>query len=506
MMPVLVHHGGDVAVQSGLVGGEAPVPRMIVVTMFDDCDWPDVLQVLDVQVIAEPGQRVRFPESVRLGWLGPHHVPLPVTLYTSMPNLQFLAFAADCWPTVGREADYAEYPTRLWRRAYPGEGEDSRQAIPSGACGAAEIRFYPRSHPFGLEVTANLRVTGTQGSDYVLVEILTESESLLERIDGSAGLSDGDRLMIYRQLLEVVDRVRPMLVFHQQYLDAAARRLRERVAVLCAATGQPPLPGEFDEAAWLQRIKADVAAHGIAAAAQEWMAPAVDRNWVSCVEYLLDQGADRNTCWGPLFPSPLEIAAYQGHPEMAGRLLAAGADPDAVIEPRQGGGHTALHTAALRGQVETARVLLSQGAKVDGLADVPSPLKVAAERSDPAMVRLLIEHGADVNRCESGGYTALMVACRQYYCSGIGPYERVKAVVALLLDRRADFNAAADDGDTPLHLAIRARQYGVVELLLEHGADANCTDARGRTPLKLARQWGAPRGVLDLIRTRGGHE
>ena len=53
----------------------------------------------------------------------------------------------------------------------------------------------------------------------------------------------------------------------------------------------------------------------------------------------------------------------------------------------------------------------------------------------------------------------------------------------LLLDRKADVNAATDAGQTPLHLAAATGQPKISRLLIERGADPRSKDKDDRTPL-----------------------
>jgi Ankyrin repeats (3 copies)/Ankyrin repeat len=91
-----------------------------------------------------------------------------------------------------------------------------------------------------------------------------------------------------------------------------------------------------------------------------------------------------------------------------------------------------------------------------------------------AVVKQLLEKGADVNIATSDGRTPLHEASR------IGNVE----VVKLLLEKGADVNTAKNDGSTPLHEASRGDNVEVVKLLLERGADIEAKDTKyGDTPL-----------------------
>jgi ankyrin repeat protein len=76
------------------------------------------------------------------------------------------------------------------------------------------------------------------------------------------------------------------------------------------------------------------------------------------------------------------------------------------------------------------------------------------------------------------------------------------AVVAALLEARADVNAAKNDGATPLFMAAQKGHTAVVAALLEARADVNAATDDGATPLFIAAQDGphcgrgcAPRGA-----------
>ncbi|MFE7753050.1 ankyrin repeat domain-containing protein [Streptomyces sp. NPDC057428] len=110
------------------------------------------------------------------------------------------------------------------------------------------------------------------------------------------------------------------------------------------------------------------------------------------VRMLLAAGADPNRASGPdAGDLPLCGAVCGGHTEVAGALLAAGADPDL----REEFGFTALHWASDLGLAEVAGILLAHGADPDlpGPHGEP-PLVVAARRGSSRTVRTLLGHGA----------------------------------------------------------------------------------------------------------------
>ena len=69
------------------------------------------------------------------------------------------------------------------------------------------------------------------------------------------------------------------------------------------------------------------------------------------------------------------------------------------------------------------------------------------------------------------------------------------AIVRLLLEARADKDAAAQNGATALHPAAQLGHLDVVRLLLEAGADKDASMQHGATALQLATQ----NGHLDVV-------
>jgi len=147
-------------------------------------------------------------------------------------------------------------------------------------------------------------------------------------------------------------------------------------------------------------------------------------------------------------------AAALGRVGRVGEILAA--DPEAVrsVAPD---GFTALHLAAFFGHLETAAVLLEDGAEVDAEAANPShvrPLHSAAAGGHAAIVALLLERGADPDARQHGGYVPLHSAAAQ------GDVVSVR----LLLEHGADRDLRTDDGRRAADLAA-ADDGRVAEIL-----------------------------------------
>ncbi|KAM6289101.1 LOW QUALITY PROTEIN: B-cell lymphoma 3 protein [Aegotheles albertisi] len=188
---------------------------------------------------------------------------------------------------------------------------------------------------------------------------------------------------------------------------------------------------------------------------------------------------------------PCTLAVITGHPGLVRLLVAHGASPMAPdrlgrtcahlacesppapprclrellrTPPGRGGpdlqardyeGLTPLHVAVGAGARESVRVLLEHGADIDA-ADIKSgrsPLLHAVESNDLEMAELLIRHGASVNAQSYAGCTAL-------------------------------------------HAAAGRGLLGVLRLLLRSGADCGLRDYHNETALAVA----TSRQVIDVLR------
>ena len=106
----------------------------------------------------------------------------------------------------------------------------------------------------------------------------------------------------------------------------------------------------------------------------------------------------------------------------------------------------------------------------------PTALGIAAKKCHVKVVKVLIDHGADVHTADDFGWTPLHSAASSGH----------KKLVKLLLDKGSDPNKRTKDGSSPLHIAARHGRKGIAQLLLMRGANANNGDVFNKTPLLLA--------------------
>lgn len=177
------------------------------------------------------------------------------------------------------------------------------------------------------------------------------------------------------------------------------------------------------------------------------------------VKLLLDHGATVNPTKNPATESsPLIQAALAGDAELMRMLIDRGADVKSA-------GAAALVVAVTMNCSKCVDLLVKQGLDKNAYT---STLLQTAMFADASMIRLLLDHGADVNAMDPLGHTALMYAA----VSDLLPVETVK----LLVEHRADVNAKSQhkqSGDTGLPILDIANFHGdtpVTGILIKAGA------------------------------------
>jgi ankyrin repeat protein len=158
----------------------------------------------------------------------------------------------------------------------------------------------------------------------------------------------------------------------------------------------------------------------------------------------------------------LHWAVHWQWPDLALRLLERGA----VVEAKTRYGITPLWIACQRGDEAMVNILLSHGASVTPvLKGGETLLMTAARTGKPGCLQQLLDHGADVDTSESHGQTALMWAAAEGH----------QQAVRLLLSAGADPNKRLASGFNAIFFAVREGQLAVVRLLLDAGQDIHQT-------------------------------
>ena len=122
-----------------------------------------------------------------------------------------------------------------------------------------------------------------------------------------------------------------------------------------------------------------------------------------------------------------------------------------------------LYSAISQNNADLVRRLLSQKQDANAMftEEKFTALTAAAGYGELVIVKLLLDHGADIERKSAHGTTALMNA------SAFGHLD----VVQELLKRGAQINASDYEGSTALMDAVSKEQFSVVKFLISNGAD-----------------------------------
>ena len=176
------------------------------------------------------------------------------------------------------------------------------------------------------------------------------------------------------------------------------------------------------------------------------------------------------------FLTPLYLAVYKEHLEIAQLLLNRGCD----VNKQDNNGKTLLHWAASHDHLKLVKFLLDSGADINKQDDNgETPLHWAACQGHLKLVKFLLDRGADLNLQTKYGYTPL-------HWSAVNNHLEI---VQLLLDRGADIDLQ-DTTDFPLMYwdrTAKSRQQEIVKLLSDRQAIVSGSKA-GRFSFLMAQQ------------------
>jgi ankyrin repeat protein len=261
---------------------------------------------------------------------------------------------------------------------------------------------------------------------------------------------------------------------------------------------QEPTPGEMSALQYAARdgriemarmlLAANAKVNQLEANGVSPLLMAISNNHIDVARLLLDHGADANTVdwWGR---TPLWTAVDL-------RDLEVNKTEDNGID----------HAAAL----QLIQALLDRGANVNArtkevpplrrwlmpLSDISwvdftgqTPFLRAPLSADLAVMRLLLDKGADPNIATFAGTTPMMAAAGVNWVGGqtYSESSQFLEAVKLCLEKGADVNAVNSMGITALIGAANRGSNDIIELLVKKGASLDVKDKQGRTPLVWAK-------------------
>jgi len=184
-------------------------------------------------------------------------------------------------------------------------------------------------------------------------------------------------------------------------------------------------------------------------------------------------------------------AALEGDIEQVKLLISQGTDVNAKNEA----GWTPLHCAARYGHTDVVEWLLARGANVrarDALGW--TPLHRATGSGAKYVPEMLVAKGADVKAKDKLGNTVI------HHAAGV--WHLKEGLLEFLVAKGADINSRNDNGGTPLHAAASFRKgqsTRAIDFLLANGTEVNAKNKDGITPLYLAAGNGRLKAVESLL-------
>jgi ankyrin repeat protein len=193
---------------------------------------------------------------------------------------------------------------------------------------------------------------------------------------------------------------------------------------------------------------------------------ACQRGHTHLIDALVAAGASSSVLdeygWGPL-----HAAAHRGHPQVVQRLLQL---PAAVVDPPSKRGVTPLYVACDEGHSEVAGLLVAAGAHLNRPAmNGWTPFHVAISRKRTELVQQLMGVGGDPGAAGGNGQNSLHVA------AAVGHLPTLQVLLAAAAAGQGTAFGINDQaqGMTALQRAVEGQHLGCVEVLLAAGADRN---------------------------------
>lgn len=204
----------------------------------------------------------------------------------------------------------------------------------------------------------------------------------------------------------------------------------------------------------------------------------------AAVEELILQGADVNAPNAFTKDTALIRSLYNGHTDIAKRLVYSGANINAVNNYN----HSPLYIALEKNNVPMIELFLLNGVK-EGLTKEYLLRSVSLKNETGTLT--MLKGGIDPNVSNDKGNTPLIIA------ASLGDLTNLQHLLAY----RADVNAANHDGNTALIYAARYNHPDVIKMLLrpqtmQTPLDVNAQNKAGETAL----YWGASKGYVEVVK------
>lgn len=166
-------------------------------------------------------------------------------------------------------------------------------------------------------------------------------------------------------------------------------------------------------------------------------------------------------------------------------LISAGAD---VKDQVDANGTPLLHAAIIVQQGDIVKLLIEHGSDVNCIDNIKrTALHIAIMCDQAHITKILLDNGADVNYSDCLQFTPLE---RSLFYSNLEAFQ-------LLLNYGASLYKVDGSGNTILHYAVIYRRFAFVETLLKCGMTVDVQNKYGRSPLDI----GTTPEIYSLLRS-----
>ncbi|KAK3766741.1 hypothetical protein RRG08_062871 [Elysia crispata] len=154
--------------------------------------------------------------------------------------------------------------------------------------------------------------------------------------------------------------------------------------------------------------------------------------------------------------------------------------------------------------LDMVTLLVENGACVNRIPRYKTPLVAALENKycHLDVIQYLLEKGADVNEYVDHTSRTPLAAALTRYSSFSGKHFVDQSLMEVLLKAGADPNRRERSGSTALHIAVLMNDLGSIKQLLDAGADLEARDSNGFTPMLQAVRDEQVK-VVKLLKERG---
>lgn len=229
--------------------------------------------------------------------------------------------------------------------------------------------------------------------------------------------------------------------------------------------------------------------HLTAASQDNDLVKSIDKKDFATASMLIAYAAEKGIDVSPVIP-PLSKAVETNNKDLIAFLIdSAKQNPNAKNIPDK---NYPIGIAILAGNLEVAKMLLVAGANINIQNDKGlTPLMLImssfegvqqdqAKESLRAVVRFILQNGAQVDVTDAKGKTALFYAVEQ----------KDTPAIDLLLTAGANINHKNNAGETAIFLPAKEGNIEMVKALLQKGASAKIANKQGTTPAMYAVQSG----------------